>query len=141
MDWRGYLIGQGHDQARLLGQGMEGVVYGLGDAQVAKVWHSRKWGEVRRLAAFHAHLATQELPFRTPEFLDVHEHAGQVVSVERELSGVSLRDAMSSGAVSPDRGKDWCRTGAAWWCTATWFRPTFSSTTVAQSPRSSTGGF
>lgn len=82
-DWRSYLVGQGHGQARLLGKGMEGVVYGLRDATVAKVWHRRKSREVRKLAAFYAHLAAQELPFQTPEFLDVHEHAGQVVSVER----------------------------------------------------------
>ena len=53
----------------LIGQGMEGAVYDLGDGRVRKTWFDRRPDDVRPLKAFLDELPP--LPFRTPRI-----HAG-----------------------------------------------------------------
>jgi phosphotransferase family enzyme len=105
-DWARYFADEGFGEARVLGQGMEGTVYALGAEQVAKVCRHRQFDEVRRLRDFYAHLAGQGLFFDTPKILDVYVHAGHVVSIECELGGTPLPEAIEAGVVTPARGRD-----------------------------------
>jgi hypothetical protein len=88
----------------LLGQGMEGTVYDLGNGLVGKVWFDRTADEVVPMQAFLAELGEQELPFRTPEITVVDSVEGHAVSVEKRLSGTPLRDLLESGAMSQQEG-------------------------------------
>ncbi|GHJ47421.1 hypothetical protein Cs7R123_47630 [Catellatospora sp. TT07R-123] len=105
MDWSTRFARLGHPRAELIGRGMEGAVYALGGGLVGKVWFQRKPDELAPLRAFCTHLSGQDLSFRTPEILDVHETAGHAVTVERELGGIPLRDALRSGQVTPEQAK------------------------------------
>ncbi|MEV0149284.1 MULTISPECIES: aminoglycoside phosphotransferase family protein [unclassified Nonomuraea] len=87
--WCRYFAGHGHPGARRIGAGVEGVVYRLGDGQVAKVWAGRPPTELTRQV--YADIARHRLPFATPEIFEVQEHEGIVVTYERELPGVPMR--------------------------------------------------
>ncbi|MFC6162353.1 aminoglycoside phosphotransferase family protein [Kribbella jiaozuonensis] len=76
----------------LIGQGMEGAVYDLGDGTVRKVWFDRRPEDVLPLKAFLDELP--ELPFRTPRIREIGVgENGLAVSVEDKLTGVPLREA------------------------------------------------
>jgi aminoglycoside phosphotransferase (APT) family kinase protein len=75
----------------LIGQGMEGAVYDLGDGTVRKVWFERRVEDVLPLKAFLDELP--ELPFRTPRIREVSVVDGRTVSVEDKLTGVPLHEA------------------------------------------------
>ncbi|MFI7064747.1 phosphotransferase family protein [Kribbella sp. NPDC050124] len=76
----------------LIGQGMEGAVYDLGDGRVRKTWFDRRPDDVRPLQAFLDELPP--LPFRTPRIREVSSDAeGLAVSVEDKLTGTALQDA------------------------------------------------
>jgi aminoglycoside phosphotransferase len=76
----------------LIGQGMEGAVYDLGDGTVRKVWFDRRPEDVLPLKAFLDELP--ELPFRTPRIREVGVgENGLAVSVEDKLTGVPLHEA------------------------------------------------
>ena len=90
-DWLAHFIAVGFRQVRPLASGVEGAVYDLGDGTVAKVWGHRRPAELRLWQAFYADLATVELPFATPEILEVQEVRGMAVTVERQLAGIPLQ--------------------------------------------------
>ncbi|MEU8221197.1 phosphotransferase [Kribbella sp. NPDC048915] len=76
----------------LIGQGMEGAVYDLGDGTVRKVWFDRRPEDVEPLQAFLDELP--ELPFRTPRIREITAgEDGLAVSVEDKLTGVPLHEA------------------------------------------------
>lgn len=76
----------------LIGQGMEGAVYDLGDGTVRKVWFGRRAEDVLPLKEFLDELP--ELPFRTPRIREVAAgEGGLAVSVEDKLTGVPLHEA------------------------------------------------
>ncbi|MGW6197655.1 aminoglycoside phosphotransferase family protein [Kribbella sp. NPDC055110] len=76
----------------LIGQGMEGAVYDLGNGTVRKVWFDRRPEDVRPLKAFLDELP--ELPFRTPRIREITAgEDGLAVSVEDKLTGVPLHEA------------------------------------------------
>ncbi|WP_134124180.1 aminoglycoside phosphotransferase family protein [Kribbella kalugense] len=76
----------------LIGQGMEGAVYDLGDGTVRKVWFDRRPEDVRPLKAFLDELPA--LPFRTPRIREITVgENGLAVSVEDKLTGVPLHEA------------------------------------------------
>ena len=76
----------------LIGQGMEGAVYDLGDGRVRKVWFDRRPDDVRPLKAFLDELPP--LPFRTPRIREIHADGnGLAVTVEDRLNGVPLHEA------------------------------------------------
>ncbi|MFF0342226.1 phosphotransferase [Kribbella sp. NPDC004875] len=76
----------------LIGQGMEGAVYDLGDGTVRKIWFDRRPDDVRPLKAFLDELP--ELPFRTPRIREITTGAnGLAISVEDKLTGVPLNEA------------------------------------------------
>ncbi|GAA1693745.1 hypothetical protein GCM10009745_44120 [Kribbella yunnanensis] len=70
----------------LIGQGMEGAVYDLGDGLVRKVWFDRRPDDVRPLKAFLDEVP--ELPFRTPRIrkIDAADN-GLAVTDEDLLTG------------------------------------------------------
>lgn len=76
----------------LIGQGMEGTVYDLGDGRVRKIWFDRRPDDVRPLKAFLDELPA--LPFRTPRIHQITADAdGQAVSEEDLLTGTALHEA------------------------------------------------
>ncbi|MGW7686213.1 phosphotransferase [Kribbella sp. NPDC054772] len=76
----------------LIGQGMEGAVYDLGDGTVRKVWFDRRPEDVRPLQAFLDELPP--LPFRTPRIREISTgENGLAISVEDKLTGVPLHEA------------------------------------------------
>lgn len=81
----------GYGRARVLGQGMEGVVHRLEGGLVGKCWWVRGEQELRALAAFYEELAGRQLPWDSPRIHAVHTRGGRVVSVEKQLEGTSLR--------------------------------------------------
>lgn len=100
MTWKEIVSAIGYADAELIGQGMESAVVRLGDGLVGKVWTHRKAGELLPIQAFYAELAAQALPFATPEMLEIREHAGVAVSVEREITGTSVKTAIREGWLS-----------------------------------------
>ncbi|MFE9205311.1 aminoglycoside phosphotransferase family protein [Micromonospora sp. NPDC007230] len=93
---------QGYRRFDLLGEGMEGIVFALGDGQVGKLWFRRQPAELRFIKDFYEHLGSQGLPFALPRMVDVDELHGCGVTIERELAGRNLREAVGAGAVSVD---------------------------------------
>jgi aminoglycoside phosphotransferase (APT) family kinase protein len=76
----------------LIGQGMEGAVYDLGDGTVRKVWFDRRPEDVLPLKEFLDEVP--ELPFRTPRIREIGAgEGGLAVSVEDKLTGVPLQEA------------------------------------------------
>lgn len=98
-NWRRYLRESGFPQAEVLGRGVEGMTFRLGDARVAKVWFGRSEPEVRPLIAFYEELRGLSLPFATPEIAELRAVEGRAVTIERELPGAPLSGALDSGAV------------------------------------------
>jgi aminoglycoside phosphotransferase len=79
-------------RVELIGQGMEGAVYDLGDGRVRKTWFGRRPDDVRPLKAFLDELPP--LPFRTPRIREIGAVADALaVSVEDLLTGTALPDA------------------------------------------------
>lgn len=88
--WADYFRAQGHAAVTPLGQGMEGVVYDVGDGLVGKVWFRRGPDDLLLTQAFQKELAAQDLPYATPLILDVKEADGQTVTLEQRLPGTPL---------------------------------------------------
>lgn len=104
-NWIAEFVRLGHPGAEPLAVGMEGAVYRLGDGLVAKVWANRSREELVRLKDFYAALADQGLAFRTPRVLRVHSTGRGHCTIEEELHGRPLSDAVPvpDGAVpGPD---------------------------------------
>ncbi|WP_435282934.1 phosphotransferase family protein [Streptomyces koelreuteriae] len=90
--WPARFADRGYTGARRIGAGVEGVVYGLGEGRVAKVWSGGSPAGLELTRQVYADIAAHALPFSTPEILDAEEHEGGVlVTYERELPGVPMR--------------------------------------------------
>jgi hypothetical protein len=83
----------------LVGEGMEGAVYDLGDQRVAKVWFSQSPAVLRRLQSFYTGLAAKPLSFAVPQIHEVGAADGQAVTIEKRLDGVTLSEAVQDGRV------------------------------------------
>lgn len=83
----------------LLGEGMEGAVYEIDEARVAKLWHSGSVRWSRRMAVFYAALAAKPFGFLVPGILHVAAVEGRVVTIESRLAGRTLSEALATGAV------------------------------------------
>ncbi|MFE2413274.1 DUF5753 domain-containing protein [Kitasatospora sp. NPDC059408] len=68
--WPAYFADRGLPSARRIGAGVEGVVYGLGDGRVAKVWSGRPPAGLALTRQVYADIARHQLPFATPEIFD-----------------------------------------------------------------------
>jgi Ser/Thr protein kinase RdoA (MazF antagonist) len=102
----GFFRERGAGQIELIGRGMEGAVYDLGDGLVGKVWFDRRSAELVGLQAFHQELSARRLPFCTPEIIEVVELDGQAVSIEPKLPGTPLRTAVAAGVVTEEQAVD-----------------------------------
>ena len=91
---------------KLIGQGMEGAVYDLGNGLVGKVWFNRQADDVLPLQEFLAELKEQDLPFRTPDISVVDEVDDRAVSIEAKLTGTPLSEAVETGLITQQQGFD-----------------------------------
>ena len=82
----------------LLGAGMEGAVFDLGDGLVAKVWFARPAAALGASQAFYRRLAARPLGFAVPRIDRIGEVAGHAVTLERRLAGRSLAEVVRAGA-------------------------------------------
>ncbi|MCX5127498.1 aminoglycoside phosphotransferase family protein [Streptomyces sp. NBC_00193] len=89
--WLAHFADRGHPGVRRIGAGVEGVVYGLGEGRVAKVWNGRPPAGLALTRRVYADLARHHLPFATPEIFEVEDHGGVLVTYERELPGGPMR--------------------------------------------------
>jgi hypothetical protein len=96
---------KGYRRFDLLGEGMEGVVFALGDERVGKLWFRRRPDELRNVKDFYAELGSQALPFAVPEVFEVDKVEGHAVTIEKELPGRDLRRAVRAGAISVDTAR------------------------------------
>lgn len=99
-----YLEQRATGPVTLIGQGMEGAVYDLGDGQVGKVWFNRGVEDVLPLQEFLRELG--DLPFRTPEITVVDEVGARAVSIEVKLTGTPLHSAVAAGLIGEQQGLD-----------------------------------
>ncbi|MGX1567652.1 phosphotransferase family protein, partial [Streptomyces sp. NPDC055509] len=90
--WPARFADRGYPRVRRIGAGVEGVVYRLDEGRVAKVWSGRPPAGFELTRQVYADIARHALPFATPEIFDVEEHAGVLVTYERELPGVAMRE-------------------------------------------------
>ncbi|MEU2611364.1 hypothetical protein ABZ570_07240 [Micromonospora sp. NPDC007271] len=65
-DLRDHFAQHGYRRFDLLGEGMEGIVFALGDRHVGKLWFRRQPAELRIIKDFYEHLGSQDLPFAVP---------------------------------------------------------------------------
>ncbi len=75
---------------RVLGSGMEGTVFDLGDGTVAKVWSGRDMPELLATQAFYEAVSRRQPSSATvamPRILDVRDVDGTPVTVEQHLDG------------------------------------------------------
>lgn len=91
----------GFATAEYLASGMEGHVFRVGAARVAKVWHLKPVSEVTSLQQFYEQVLALGLPFATPHILQVDEVDGRVVSLEKELHGTSMRELVRDDDPEP----------------------------------------
>ncbi|MFD2766834.1 phosphotransferase family protein [Micromonospora eburnea] len=96
---------RGYRRFDLLGEGMEGVVFALGGGHVGKLWFRRQPAELRVVKDFYEHLGSQDLPFAVPRMVEVDEVRGHGVTIENELPGRNLKEAVTAGAVSVDTAR------------------------------------
>jgi hypothetical protein len=104
---------RGYRFSGVLGRGMEGVVYDLGDGVVGKVWFRRRPEELAVLQAFYRELCASSSPIRFPEIVEVGLLDGsddaarpgsQAVTVERKLTGTTLASRLENGTASHEQG-------------------------------------
>lgn len=95
------LIQLGIDDAHHVASGMEGHIFRVGNRTVAKVWYCKSPAEVESLRRFYTLLQTLDLPFRTPQIVEVRAVDDTTVSLERELTGTPLRDLIGETDLEP----------------------------------------
>ena len=100
-----YFQKKGYKRFDLLGEGMEGVVFALGGERVGKLWFRRRPAELQIVKEFYEELASHDLPFSVPEMFEANEVQGHAVTIEKELPGRNLRDAVRAGDVSVDTAR------------------------------------
>lgn len=96
----------GYRSAELVGEGMEGAVFGVSEDLVAKVWFGATFNELQPRQYFYNQLSTQRLPFQTPCIEDMIEINPVLVTLERRLPGTTLKSAMEQKLVSTQRAID-----------------------------------
>ena len=85
---------------RILGEGMEGVVYELDDKRVAKLWFTGSAEALETTRRFYEELGERTFSFAVPSIEEVRTIDGQLVTVERRLFGTPLSKLVSEGRVA-----------------------------------------
>lgn len=94
---------RGFTAGPVLGAGMEGTVVDLSDGLVAKVWHARTRESLVALLDFGRALSSAPIPFAVSGTLELLEHEGVSVTIERRVEGTPLRlDAQSDPPLASD---------------------------------------
>jgi Ser/Thr protein kinase RdoA (MazF antagonist) len=100
--WLSEFRAQGYTNARPLAAGMEGAVYRLDEETVAKVWADKGRAELTVLQHFYDDLASEPLPFNTPQITRVYDVDGTSVTHELVLHGRPLQEFLAhDDAVAP----------------------------------------
>ncbi|WBB68315.1 aminoglycoside phosphotransferase family protein [Micromonospora sp. WMMD812] len=92
-------------EPRLLGQGMEGLVYEVDHDLVAKVWFSGSETSLVRTTTFYDALAGKPFDFAVPRILDIHLREGRCVTIERRLAGTTMTDQLAAGHRTLDEAR------------------------------------
>jgi aminoglycoside phosphotransferase (APT) family kinase protein len=100
-----YFKERGFPLAEPLGDGMEGAVYDLGDGRIGKLWFRRRTDELEVLQEFYSELAGNHSPIAFPEIFEVCQAGDRAVTIERKLSGSTLRDRLDDGMFSAEAGR------------------------------------
>lgn len=98
--WEHYFVATGYPAVRPLAAGIEGAVYPLGRERVGKVWARRSVAELALLQRAYRDIADQSPPFATPTILELVAVRGVPVTIERELPGRPLGEAMGAGSAA-----------------------------------------
>jgi hypothetical protein len=101
----GFLRYWGPARPTLLGEGMEGAVYAVDDAVVAKVWFTKPAPAVVLLKSFYDALSSKTLSFVVPQIVEVREAGGHVVSSERRMDGETLEAALRAGRFTREQAQ------------------------------------
>ena len=80
----------GYEPGEVLGAGVEGTVFDVGDNLVAKVWHRRGADEIGLLKTFYDAVAAAEPTVSTPRLRSVVPLDDHVVSIEDRLPGAPM---------------------------------------------------
>ncbi|NUR60597.1 MAG: hypothetical protein HOV87_18330 [Catenulispora sp.] len=91
---------------------MEGTVYDLGDdavgeaGMVGKIWYRRRPEDLSLLQQFYTELAAAPSPIMFPRILEIGELNGQAVTIERKLTGTTLREHLRDGTATPEQARE-----------------------------------
>ncbi|MEW2402230.1 phosphotransferase [Streptomyces sp. NPDC046862] len=90
---------------RLLGQGMEGLVYEIDQDRVAKVWFSESQASLERTRAFYDALGDKAFEFAMPRILEVNVVDGRCVTIEQRLAGTTMSDRLTGGRITQSEAR------------------------------------
>ncbi|MHA4854426.1 phosphotransferase family protein [Rhodococcus sp. MSC1_016] len=93
---------------RLLGQGMEGVVYEIDHDRVAKIWFGESEASLQRDRVFYNTLAGKSFQFSIPRIHEVHVVEGLCVTIEQRLAGTNITNHLEAGRTSLDEARSTC---------------------------------
>jgi hypothetical protein len=96
--WMANLSALGYREVELIGSGVEGEVYRLGDGKVAKVWSARGASDLEPMLAFYLDVHAANPAIATPLIESVVTVDGLAVTIERELPGTALQDMLDDSA-------------------------------------------
>ncbi|QOW02046.1 phosphotransferase family protein [Rhodococcus pyridinivorans] len=94
----------GGECPRLLGQGMEGVVYEIDHDRVAKIWFDGSESSLHRDRVFYNALASKTFRFAVPRIHEVHVIDNRCVTIEQRLAGTNMTNHLEAGKTTLDRG-------------------------------------
>lgn len=106
--WLRHFAERGYPDVTPLAAGVEGVLYRLGDGQVAKVWKGRSAADLVAMQAVYRDVAAATPPFATPVVHRIENVHGAVVTTERELPGVSMPDTVDPDTYPTDERATAC---------------------------------
>ncbi|MEV4950313.1 phosphotransferase [Streptomyces sp. NPDC053755] len=95
----------GGAEPRLLGQGMEGLVYEIDQDRVAKIWFGESEAALRRTREFYDALAGSPFAFAVPGIQEIQVVEGRCVTIERRLAGTTMADHLEAGRMTGDEAR------------------------------------
>lgn len=90
---------------RLLGRGMEGVVYEIDQDRVAKVWFDGSQAALQRVRVLYDALATRPLRLAVPRIHEVHLIEDRCVTIEQRLTGTTMAEELEKGRLTLDEAR------------------------------------
>jgi len=95
----------GGAKPRLLGQGMEGLVYQIDQERVAKVWYGESQASLERTQAFYDALADKPFGFAVPRIHEVCVIEGRCLTIEQRLAGTNMTDRLADGRTTIEEAR------------------------------------